>query len=77
MNCFFCKGDIKEGTTNHVVNLKNCVIIVKNVPCTECSQCGETYYDDNVMGQLEIIVNDMHKEITEIAIVNYFDKVVA
>ena len=77
MNCFFCKGDIKEGITNHVVNLKNCVIIVKNVPCTECSQCGETYYDDDVMEQLEIIVNDMRKAVTEIAIVNYLDKVVA
>ena len=77
MSCFFCKGNIEEGITNHVVNLKNCVIIIKNVPCTECTQCGATFYDDDVMKKLEIIVNDMRKAVTEIAIVNYFDKIVA
>ena len=77
MSCFFCKGDINDSVTNHVVNLKNCVIIVKNVPCSECSQCGETYYDDAVMEKLEAIVNDMRKDVTEIAVVNYSDKVVA
>ena len=30
--CFYCKGDLIPGTTNHVVNYKNCIIIVKNVP---------------------------------------------
>lgn len=75
MNCFFCKGDLVESTTNYVVNLKNGVIIVKNVPCTECTQCGETYLDDIVMEQVEKIVNALRTAITEVVIVNYPDKV--
>jgi len=75
MSCFFCKGDIGASTTNHVVNLSDCIIIIKNVPCTKCSQCGEVYYEDDVMGKLEIIVNDMRKVITEVAVVNYPDKI--
>jgi len=74
MSCFFCKGDIKDGITNHVVNIKSSVIIVKNVPCTECSQCGLSFYDDDVMGKLETIVNDMRKDVTEIAVVQYSSK---
>jgi len=62
-------------TTNHVVNLSGCIIIVKNVPCTKCSQCGEVYYEDDVMAELEIIVNDMRKVITEVVIVHYPDKI--
>ena len=77
MNCFVCKGDMEDSTTNHVVNLKNCVIIIKNVPCTQCTQCGEAYYDDDVMMKLEAIVKDMKKAVTEVAIVNYSDKVAA
>ena len=73
MNCFLCKGSLINSTTNHVVNLKNCIIIVKNVPCTECVQCGETYYNDEAAMLLEKIVNNFKSVITEVAIINYYD----
>jgi YgiT-type zinc finger domain-containing protein len=75
MMCFFCKGDIQENVTNHVINNDNCVIIIKKVPCTECSQCGQAFYDDDVMSQLETMVNDMRKAVAEITVVSYVDKV--
>ena len=39
--CFYCKGDMKPSTTTHVVDYDGCVIVIKNVPCEECQQCGE------------------------------------
>ena len=71
MKCFYCKGTINESITSHVVKLKTCVIIIKNVPCTECVQCGETFYDNDVALQIEKIVKEMKPAITEVAIVNY------
>jgi len=71
MNCFYCKGTLKDGNTSHVVKLKTCVIIIKNVPCKECVQCGETFYDNDVAQHLERIVKEMKTAITEVAIVNY------
>jgi YgiT-type zinc finger domain-containing protein len=62
---------MKDSITTHVVKLKDCVIIVKNVPCSECVQCGETFYDNDVALQLEKIVGEMKTAITEIAVVNY------
>ena len=47
MNCFFCKGSMKPSTTTHFVDLKKCMIIVKNVPCWECMQCGVIVLDDD------------------------------
>jgi hypothetical protein len=41
----------------------------------ECTQCGEKFYRDAVVSQLEIIVNDLKASLTEVAIVNYADKV--
>ena len=39
--CMFCKCDtVKQSTTTHVVNYKNSIIVIKNVPCEECEQCG-------------------------------------
>ena len=46
MTCFYCKGDLKPSTTTHFVDLKKCIVIVKNVPCLECSKCGETVFTD-------------------------------
>ena len=71
MNCFYCKGTLKESTTAHVVKSKTCIIIIKNVPCTECTQCGETFYDNDVALHLEKIVNEMRTATTEVAIVSY------
>ncbi len=60
-----------------MVDLDNCIVIVKNVPSQVCNQCGETSYSDDVAGRLEEIVNSMREAVTEIAVINYPDKVVA
>ena len=51
-----CKSTISSFAT-HVVNYKNSIIIIKNVPCEECEQCGEKYYSNEVAKQLENLVN--------------------
>jgi YgiT-type zinc finger domain-containing protein len=77
MKCFLCKGRVEDKSTTFMVDLENCIVIVKNVPSQVCSQCGETSYSNDVAHKLEKIVNDMRKATTEIAVVNYSDKVVA
>lgn len=74
MNCFFCKGQLADSTTTHVVTFDNCIIVVKNVPCERCSQCGETFFNDEVAERLEQIVNSLRTAVTEIAVVSYTDK---
>ena len=55
--CFYCKcKTTKPSVTTHVVTFDNCVIIIKNVPCEECEECGEKYFSDEVMSRLEKIV---------------------
>jgi len=72
MRCFFCKGELTDGTTTHVVTLDERVIVVKNVPCTRCAQCGEAFYSDEVAQQLEKIVESVKRGVvSEVAIVEY------
>ena len=70
MKCFYCKGTSKNNVTSHVVKLKTGVIIIKNVPCTECNQCGAAFYDNDVAMRLEKVVNEL-KVTAELAIINY------
>ncbi len=70
--CMFCKGDkLIPCMTMHVVNYKDSVIVIKNVPCMECDQCGEKYYSDDVAEKLELIVNAAKKLMQEIAVIDY------
>ena len=50
---------------------KNSIIVIKNVPCEECEQCGEKYYTDEVAEQLEKMVNLAKQMMQEIAILDY------
>ncbi len=71
MDCFFCKGELKDSHTTHIVDYGECVIIIKNVPCEECSQCGETFYCDAVAKKLETIVTQLKKIVSAVAVVEY------
>lgn len=68
----FCKkANTVPSTTTHVVNYKDCIIVIKNVPCLECTQCGEKYYTDEVAEKLELMVNMTKKMMQEIAVIDY------
>lgn len=70
--CMYCKGnELISSFTTHVVNYKGCVIIIKNVPCEECTQCGEKYYSDEVAYQLEKLVSSAKQLMQEISVIDY------
>ncbi len=71
MNCFLCKGEMENGTTTHFAQAKNCCVIIKNVPCMKCTQCGEVVYTASVTKRLDEIISELGKTLTEIAVVNY------
>ena len=71
MTCFFCKGAMQADFTTHFSQVGDCMIIVKNVPCSKCSQCGEITYSGTVVQRLEQIIGELEKTLTEIAVVNY------
>lgn len=75
MNCFMCKGNLENKKTTFMVELDNCIIIIKNVPSQVCSQCGEVSYSNKVTKQLENLVNSVKNSVTEFVVINYTDKV--
>lgn len=72
MTCFYCKGDMEQGLTTYTAELsKGRIVVVKNVPCMKCKQCGETVISAAVAMQLEEIIKKCSDIMTEIAIINY------
>ena len=54
-----------------MVNYKNCIIVIKNVPCEECEQCGEKFYTDKVAERLEELVSAAKRLMQEISVIDY------
>jgi hypothetical protein len=52
-------------------DLGNCIVIIKNVPCNKCTQCGEISYSGSTVKKIEAIINQLKNSLTEVAIVNY------
>lgn len=75
MKCFYCKGNMEESTNTYMADLQKCIVIIKNVPCMKCTQCGEVTYNGNVVEQIEKIIDKLQNALTEVAIVNYPDNV--
>ena len=71
MTCFYCKGKMEESTTVFTVQLDTCLVVIKNVPCLECSRCGEVEIANETMAVLEKIVETSKKLIQEVAVVDY------
>ena len=71
MKCFYCKGDIRPGKTVYAVQFGDNVVVVKNVPCEECAQCGQIEISDEVMQRLEKIVAFAKRMVQEVAVIDY------
>ena len=74
-NCLMCKGDLEKGNVNHIVDLDNFIIIIKNVPAKVCQQCGEYYLEHKVALEIEKIIDNYRENAAEVIIINYFDLV--
>lgn len=45
MRCMSCKvGEMKPAKTTYFAQLNNCYVIIENVPCLKCDQCGEEFF---------------------------------
>lgn len=55
MTCFTCKGDTEKSLTTYMTEYNGCFLIIKNVPCTKCTQCGEEYLNGVTLQKMESI----------------------
>ncbi len=69
-NACFSDNKIKTKTT-FTVEYKECIIVIKNVPCLECDVCGEITFTDEVSEKLEVLVNAAKKLMQDISVIDY------
>lgn len=72
MKCMSCKyGEMKETFTTYFSQLNNCYVIIENVPCLKCSQCGEEFLVASVSEKIDDILDSIEKIASKIFILDY------
>lgn len=61
---------IKSKTT-FTVEYRNCIIVIKNIPCMECESCGETIFSDEVAKHIETLVNKAKELMQDVSVIDY------
>lgn len=72
MKCLSCKhGDMLPSTTTYFTEFNSCMLIIKNVPCMKCEQCGEVVFSTSVHRKIEHIVANVKKLTSELTSLEY------
>jgi len=71
MNCLQCKNSVIKDTTVKAIEKGKCIIVVKDVPCLKCVQCGYESFSDEVKEQLENICDSYDESFVEFVVVKY------
>ena len=69
MRCMSCK--MEEAKNAYFTQLDNCYVIIENVPCYKCVQCGEVYYKASVLEKIEEILEKIENIASKIFIMDY------
>ena len=60
--------DSKE---SYMAQLNGCYVIIENVPCKRCAQCGEILYSASVMEKIDDILESINNVASKIFIMDY------
>ena len=72
MRCTSCRGgSMEESTTTYFAQLENCYVIIENVPCMKCVQCGDVVFRGSVMEKIDEILDNLAKIVSKISIIDY------
>ncbi len=62
---------MKEDRTTYFAQLKDCYVIIENVPCLKCDQCGDAVFKSSVAEKIDDILDDLEKIVSKISIIDY------
>ena len=71
MKCLKCAAEAVKSTTTDVTDLRDCLIIIRNVPCYKCTECNEILYTGDVIRKLDAIIAKAKQTLNEISVIDF------
>ena len=72
MRCLCCKSEkLKTTTKPYFSAIGENYIIIENVPCMICEDCGELLYSATVLENVESMIDRIRQMVSKVCIVDY------
>lgn len=72
MKCVICKsGDVSKNRTTLTFEKNGTTMILKNVPCEKCEQCGEVYLGQETTKEVMALVEKLSQSGGEVSIYKF------
>lgn len=69
--CPLCGGKKASGKTTYSADLGTGVVVIRNVPASVCSQCGEAWIKAETAKRLEQLSHDAQGRGTQVEVVGF------
>jgi hypothetical protein len=69
--CPLCGGEKQPGTTTFAVDLTFGVVVVRHLPASVYTQCGDGWSEDSVVVKLESIVAEARRKQTLVKVTQW------
>jgi YgiT-type zinc finger domain-containing protein len=54
--CNVCKSSLQNTLTTYTQWIEDRFVVVENVPAWVCEQCGETYFDPEIVDRIQTLI---------------------
>ena len=72
MNCLCCKSEKLKATIKPYFSaVGDSYIIIENVPCMVCEDCGEVVYSASVLERVEAMIERISQMVSKVCILDY------
>ena len=68
MDCVQCNGEMEDSLTTYTGKTTDCVVVIKNIECNKCDQCGAETYNQPEAELISQIVKEIRKIPLELAV---------
>jgi YgiT-type zinc finger domain-containing protein len=66
--CVYCGGILETDKTDYIEKVDSHIILIRDVPCEKCKQCGETFFDNKTVLEIEGILSNIQHISSEITL---------
>jgi YgiT-type zinc finger domain-containing protein len=66
MKCLLCQGEMEKKTVPYSVDRRGYHLYVREIPAYVCTQCGEKYFDEVEINNLQEIIHGIEERLEKL-----------
>lgn len=66
MKCLLCSGEMEKRNVPYAIDRGGYHLYIREIPASVCSQCGEQYFDEQEVEEIQVIIETLEQHIEKL-----------